>query len=121
MIEHVEYHEQRAARELSLGLTAQSMAAARAHLQLSSMHRERMRALGGDSPRVEAVAGDAMTSSDPNAQYHIDRARAELDLAYRASPRAAAEAHMRLSALHMERARSSPSVVTAFEQQSAGK
>ena len=46
MTDQIEYHEQRAARELSLGLTAQSVAAARAHLQLSSMHREQMRALG---------------------------------------------------------------------------
>ncbi len=46
-----------------------------------------------------------MTNNDPIAQYHIERARAELDLAYRAEQRCAAEAHMRLSALHMEQAR----------------
>jgi hypothetical protein len=46
MSEQMKYHEDRAARELSLGLTAQSIPAARAHFQLSSMHRERMRALG---------------------------------------------------------------------------
>ena len=48
MVEHIKYHEDRAARELSLGLTAQCIAAARAHLQLSSMHREQVRALGAD-------------------------------------------------------------------------
>ncbi len=48
-----------------------------------------------------------MTNKDPIVQYHIERARAELDLAYRAEQRCAAEAHMRLSALHMERARRS--------------
>ena len=46
MSEHIEYHEDRAARELSLGLTAKSISAARAHLQLSSMHREQVRLLG---------------------------------------------------------------------------
>ena len=49
MIENVKYHEDRAAREMSLGLTATSIPAARAHLQLSSMHRERIRALAGHS------------------------------------------------------------------------
>ena len=44
-------------------------------------------------------------NGNPNVQYHIDRARAELDLAYRAEKASAAEAHMRLSALHMEQAR----------------
>lgn len=39
-----------------------------------------------------------------NAQeYHTQRAQAELDCAYRAENRFASEAHMRLSALHMER------------------
>jgi hypothetical protein len=46
MAEHIQYHQDRAARELSLGLTANCIAAARAHLQLSSMHREKVRALG---------------------------------------------------------------------------
>jgi hypothetical protein len=45
MSEHIQYHENRAEREMSLGLTATSIAAARAHLQLSSMHREQVRAL----------------------------------------------------------------------------
>ena len=35
--------------------------------------------------------------------HHRDRVRAELDLAYRADSRAAADAHLRLSALHMRR------------------
>ena len=35
--------------------------------------------------------------------HHRERIRAELDLAYRADSRAAAEAHLRLSALHMKR------------------
>ena len=42
---------------------------------------------------------------DETGQYHMDRARAELDLAYRAEVTSAAEAHMRLAALHMERVR----------------
>ena len=49
MNDQAEYHEHRAAHELSLGLTAKSIQAARAHLQLSSMHRERLRALAGHS------------------------------------------------------------------------
>lgn len=37
--------------------------------------------------------------------YHMQRAQAELDCAYRAEHRVAAQAHMRLSALHMKRMR----------------
>ena len=56
-------------------------------------------------------------TSNPDAQYHIERARAELDLAYRAEQRAAADAHMRLSALHMQHARLSGAVSAKMEQQ----
>lgn len=49
MNDQIKYHEDRAAREMAFGLTAQSIPAARAHLQLSSLHRERVRALGGGS------------------------------------------------------------------------
>lgn len=35
--------------------------------------------------------------------YHLTRARAEMDLAYRAPEASAAQAHMKLSALHMAR------------------
>ena len=35
--------------------------------------------------------------------YHIDRARAELDRAYRTDNFAAASAHFRLASLHMKR------------------
>jgi hypothetical protein len=56
-------------------------------------------------------------TANPNIQYHIERARAELDLAYRADQRVAADAHMRLSALHMQRARPAASVSTEIEQQ----
>jgi hypothetical protein len=48
MEEHIQYHEGRAARELSLGLSASCAAAAKAHLQLSSMHREQVRLLTVD-------------------------------------------------------------------------
>jgi hypothetical protein len=37
--------------------------------------------------------------------YHTERARAELDAAYRAGRQEAAEAHLRLFALHVGRAR----------------
>ena len=43
--------------------------------------------------------------SSIDRDYHTQRARLELDLAYRAEHQAAAQAHMRLSALHMERLR----------------
>lgn len=36
-------------------------------------------------------------------EYHAERARAELDRANKATGQAAANAHMRLSSLHMER------------------
>jgi hypothetical protein len=46
------------------------------------------------------------TMGDDDREYHIERARAELDRAYSATGRAAAEAHMRLSSLHMKRVQS---------------
>ncbi|HEX9932987.1 MAG TPA: hypothetical protein VGB08_09120 [Allosphingosinicella sp.] len=36
-------------------------------------------------------------------EYHMKRATAELDRAYQAGSRPAADAHMRLSSLHMQR------------------
>lgn len=46
--DELSYHSQRATRELDMGLTAQSTPAARAHLQLASMHMQRVRELGGE-------------------------------------------------------------------------
>lgn len=43
----IEYHRARASDELNLGLTSTSLAAARSHLKLSSLHMERLRALQG--------------------------------------------------------------------------
>ena len=40
---------------------------------------------------------------DHDREYHMQRARTELDWAYRAERRNVAEAHLRLSSLHMER------------------
>ena len=37
-----------------------------------------------------------------DADYHQNRARTEMDLAYRAAHSAAAEAHMKLAGLHMQ-------------------
>jgi hypothetical protein len=39
-------------------------------------------------------------------EYHVERARAELDRAYRAETTRVATAHLRLCSMHMERARS---------------
>ncbi len=47
MTDLIAYHEQRAEREMALGLTATSMAAARAHLELATLHREQVRGLAG--------------------------------------------------------------------------
>ncbi len=41
--------------------------------------------------------------NEADRDYHVRRAWAELDLAYRAERQAAIEAHLRLSALHMAR------------------
>jgi hypothetical protein len=48
--EQSRYREERAQRELDLGLTAGSIGAARAHLTLSSLHLQRMRSLGDVLP-----------------------------------------------------------------------
>ena len=45
--------------------------------------------------------------TDDDRDYHAARAQAELDSSQRATNRAAAEAHMKLSALHMQRAQAS--------------
>lgn len=37
-------------------------------------------------------------------EYHVERARVELDAAYRAASGRAAAAHLRLSSMHMQRA-----------------
>ena len=42
---------------------------------------------------------------EPTRDYHMRRARSEIDLAYRAESRAVMEAHLKLSALHMARLR----------------
>ncbi len=41
----------------------------------------------------------------PDRDYHMQRARAEMDMAQDAMCETAAEAHMRLSGLHMDRAK----------------
>jgi hypothetical protein len=41
--------------------------------------------------------------SEIDRNYHLERARTELDAAYRAAHTVAAEAHIKLSALHMAR------------------
>jgi hypothetical protein len=43
------YHSRRAASEFNLGLDSRSGPAARAHLQLASMHMQRLRELAGSS------------------------------------------------------------------------
>jgi len=48
----------------------------------------------------------ANMATDPELEYHTARAEAELDLSNRAENQAAAEAHLKLSALHEQRVRS---------------
>lgn len=43
MDQDLDYHRQRANRELNLGLASSSIRVARAHLQLSSLHFKKMR------------------------------------------------------------------------------
>lgn len=43
--------------------------------------------------------------NDEDRSYHSDRARAELDMAYRCENSEVANAHMRLASLHMARLR----------------
>ena len=61
-----------------------------------------MRAHGG---RISAGERSQETRqvSEQDRLYHMERARRELDLAYQAERHAVAEAHMKLSALHMAR------------------
>ena len=42
----IRYHQARAARELDMGLSTNCLNAARAHLQLRTLHLERARELG---------------------------------------------------------------------------
>ena len=44
----------------------------------------------------------------PDPFYHVERARVELDAAYRAAGPEAAAAHLRLCSLHMKKARALP-------------
>ena len=46
---------------------------------------------------------------ESDQDYHVRRARAELDLAYRSECRTAMEAHLRLSTLHMQKLNGSQS------------
>ena len=46
-MEAITYHRARADRERNIGLTSSSLAAARAHLRLSSLHWQRVHELGG--------------------------------------------------------------------------
>ena len=53
MTTDIAYHRTRASRELDLGLACGSLAAARAHLRLSSLHFQKVRDLEGLSAPVE--------------------------------------------------------------------
>lgn len=46
-----------------------------------------------------------MATQEEDRKYHTQRAREELDRAYRADRQEAASSHMRLSSLHMSRAK----------------
>ena len=52
----IEYHSTRAEKEMGLGLIAQGIPAARAHLQLASLHMQRARELGDQTVSHERPA-----------------------------------------------------------------
>lgn len=52
MDKELDYHRARAARELNLGLASSAIRVARAHLQLSSLHFQRVKELERISTRV---------------------------------------------------------------------
>lgn len=49
----IAYHRDRARHELDIGLTSNSLAAARSHLKLSSLHWQRLRELEGGAPQQD--------------------------------------------------------------------
>lgn len=49
----IQYHSTRAQDEMGLGLRAQAIPAARAHLQLASLHMQRVRELAGSKATPE--------------------------------------------------------------------
>ena len=51
--------------------------------------------------KVNRLRGAVMTT---DVKYHMQRARSERDLAYQSANAESSDAHMRLSALHLERA-----------------
>lgn len=59
-------------------------------------------------------AGSGAVSGIDRYQYHVGRARAELDAAYRAAGSRAAAAHLSLFLLHLEEARSTPAGAAAL-------
>jgi hypothetical protein len=58
--------------------------------------------LSNEDANIQAVQEVGMADTQ---EYHVERARAEMDLAYRADSRPSADAHMKLAALHMARAK----------------
>jgi hypothetical protein len=53
--ENLAYHSQRALSELHLGLTSASIGAARSHLQLSSLHMEKVLEMRGPGVRTRPI------------------------------------------------------------------
>jgi hypothetical protein len=56
-----------------------------------------------DAP-FSVTNSDRSSRMSNDSRYHLERARAERDIAYRAADLRASDAHMRLSALHLSRA-----------------
>lgn len=50
----LEYHRERAARELDIGLVAETMTAARAHLKLAALHMSRVKELASSHADAKA-------------------------------------------------------------------
>ena len=54
---------------------------------------------------MPTLNGEGESAMDDEVKFHTDRVMAELDLAARSPDAAAADAHLRISALHLERMR----------------
>lgn len=55
MTDDISYHRQRANRELNQGLASSSIAVARAHLRLSTLHFQKLRELEGEALQTSTV------------------------------------------------------------------
>jgi hypothetical protein len=68
MVEDIDYHKVRARQELDLGLRAESLPAARAHLGLAAIHMEKVRVLAV-APETRPLLSMYPAFSAPQCRY----------------------------------------------------